>query len=204
MASVTKFVDRLEQTIIGGLLAAMTLLAAGQALLRELFFVSSTWALEVLTVMFAWLILFGMSYGIKTGTHLGVDAFVKLFPERLHRAFAIFAALCCVLYAAILFDATWLKALFGDAVNARGGALTYVQKMYAIGLELENVSLPRWIAYLILPVGLALLAFRSLQAIWQIVLGQRDSLIAGHEAEDLIASQENASASASSSQSSRD
>ena len=45
----------------------------------------------------------------------------------------------------------------------------------------------RWIAYLILPVGLALLSYRSLQAIVQIWRGERELIIAGHEAEDLVA-----------------
>ncbi len=42
-------------------------------------------------------------------------------------------------------------------------------------------------AYLILPVGLGLLAFRSLQAMIQIIRGERELIIAGHEAEELVA-----------------
>ena len=45
----------------------------------------------------------------------------------------------------------------------------------------------RWIAYLMLPLGLGLLAFRSAQAVWQIVTGEREMVIAAHEAEDLVA-----------------
>ena len=45
----------------------------------------------------------------------------------------------------------------------------------------------RWIAYLILPIGLALLGFRALQAIVDIATGKRELIIAGHEAEDLVA-----------------
>ncbi len=183
----SKAIDRFEQAIIGGLLAAMTLLTAGQALARELFAVSSPWVLEVTTLMFAWLILFGMSYGIKVGTHLGVDAFANVFPEKWYRVFAVIAALACVLYAAILLDAGWLGAVFGDNVNARGGAFTYVQKMYRIGVELEDLPVPRWVAYSILPIGLALFAFRALQALWQIIQGRRHHVIASHEAEDLVA-----------------
>ena len=37
-----------------------------------------------------------------------------------------------------------------------------------------------------LPVGLALLSFRSLQAMVQILMGQREMVIASHEAEELV------------------
>lgn len=187
MIWLSKAIDRFEQAVIGGLLATMTLLTAGQALARELFSMSSPWVLEVTTLMFAWLILFGMSYGIKAGTHLGVDAVAKLFPDRWYRVFAVIAALACVLYAAILFDAGWFGAILGDGANARGGALTYVQKMYRVGVELEDLAVPRWVAYSILPIGLMLFAIRALQALWQIIQGRRDHIIASHEAEDLVA-----------------
>ncbi len=45
----------------------------------------------------------------------------------------------------------------------------------------------RWVAYLMLPGGLGLFAFRSLQALIQIVTGKRELMIAGHEAEELVA-----------------
>ena len=183
---VGAFVDRVEQAILGLLLAVMTLLTAGQALARAMFSISSPWVLEVTTLLFAWLILFGMSYGIKVGAHLGVDAIIRLFPKPWQRLLPVAAAMACILYAAILFDASWLAYLFGDQVNARGGALDYVWRMYSIGIEMEDLAVPRWIGYIILPIGLLLFAFRSVQAIWQIASGQRNNLIAGHEAEDLI------------------
>jgi C4-dicarboxylate transporter DctQ subunit len=45
----------------------------------------------------------------------------------------------------------------------------------------------RWIAYLILPIGLGLFGFRSLQAIIAIWRDDRELIIAGHEAEELVA-----------------
>ena len=46
--------------------------------------------------------------------------------------------------------------------------------------------LPRWIAYLILPVGLALFVLRSVQAFIAIWKGEREMIIASHEAEELL------------------
>jgi len=150
-------------------------------------------------VLFAWMILFGMSYGIKAGSHLGVDAFVRLFPKPVFRATAIFGALCCILYGVILLHSDWLQH-FG--ANTRGGAIDYWQKMYKIGIGLDDLTYPdfikqifgirqdrvhRWIAYIMLPIGLGLFAFRSLEALIDIVRGKRETIIASHEAEDLVA-----------------
>ena len=45
----------------------------------------------------------------------------------------------------------------------------------------------RWIAYLILPIGLTLFGYRGLQAMVLIWRGDRDMIIASHEAEGLVA-----------------
>ena len=44
----------------------------------------------------------------------------------------------------------------------------------------------RWVAYIMLPIGLSLLAFRSLQAVIAIARGERELIVAGHEAEELV------------------
>jgi C4-dicarboxylate transporter DctQ subunit len=47
-------------------------------------------------------------------------------------------------------------------------------------------KLPRFIPYAALPIGLFLLTLRFLQAAWKVFTGEVDSLIASHEAEDLV------------------
>jgi C4-dicarboxylate transporter DctQ subunit len=44
----------------------------------------------------------------------------------------------------------------------------------------------RWLVLVILPISLALLAYRSLQAFAAILTDKRHMLIAGHEAQDLV------------------
>lgn len=195
-------VSRFEENVVAVLLAIITLVSFVQVIARYGFNTGWGGALEFTRILFAWIILFGMSYGVKTGTHLGVDALIRLFPHRLFRAVAIFGALCAFLYAAMLISATWLQ-FFG--ANSRGGAVDYWSRMFQLGIGLDDLRYPewmqsafglqervqRWIAYLILPVGLALFAFRSLQAIVQIWLGERELIIAGHEAEELVAENRN-------------
>ena len=192
------YIDRLEENVIALLLATMTLVSFTQVIARYVFNTGWSGALEFTRILFAWLILFGMSYGVKVGMHLGVDVFIRALPSRLFRVAAVFGAFCTLLYAVLLLKADWLR-VFG--VEAKGGAIDYWLKMYKIGIGLDDLRYPewvqatfgvqdrvqRWLAYLILPVGLGLLALRSLQALIAIIRGRRETIIAAHEGEDLVA-----------------
>ncbi|MBW3096389.1 TRAP transporter small permease [Pseudohoeflea coraliihabitans] len=191
-------VTRFEENVLAILLALITLVSFSQVIARYGF--NSGWggALEFTRILFAWMILFGMSYGLKQGMHLGVDAVLRLLPPRLFRGLAIFGAFCAFLYAAILLWSGWL-AVFG--IDTKGGAIAYWQTMFKVGIGLDDLRWPewmqetfglrervqRWIAYLILPVGLGLFGYRALQAMVAIWRGEREMVIAGHEAEELVA-----------------
>ncbi|WP_084174828.1 TRAP transporter small permease [Afifella pfennigii] len=203
MRTSKSWVTSIEEIVIALLLAAMTLTQFTQVVARYVFHSGWTGALEFTRILFAWLILFGMSYGVKIGAHLGVDAFIRMFPRPLFRAAAIFGALATLLYAVILLYSDWLQ-VFG--ANARGGAIHYWLRFYNLPIGLDDLRYPvivqetfgtpervqRWIAYIILPFGLALLAFRCLQALFDIVRGKRELIVAAHEAEELVAEHEGA------------
>jgi len=192
------FITRLEENTLAVLLASITLISFTQVIMRYVFNSGWSGALELTRILFAWMILFGMSYGIKVGSHLGVDALVRLFPKPVFRMTALVGALACVAYGVILLSADWLNYL---GASTKGGAIDYWQKMYKIGIGLDDLKYPDWaqeqfglqervhryIAYLILPVGLALFAYRSLEAFIQILTGSRETIVASHEAEELVA-----------------
>ena len=196
-------VAQFEENFIAILLAVITLVAFVQVVARYGFNTGWSGALELQRVLFAWLILFGMSYGIRISAHLGVDAVIRLLPAGAFRIAALFGAGCTLLYALLLLNSAWLAALGVDAnTNWRQtGAVGYWTFMFQRGTGLDDLRWPellqetfglqervqRWIAYLMLPIGLSLLAFRALQAMVQIWRGERELIIAGHEAEDLVA-----------------
>lgn len=196
-------VTQIEEGILAILLAAITLISFSQVVARYGF--NSGWvgALETTRILFAWLILFGMSYGIKTTTHLGVDVFVRMLPKPAFRVVAIFGAFICFLYGFTFLFADWLQS-FG--ANAKGGAVAYWQLMFKLGTGLDGVRYPdwmqevfgmqdrvqRWIAYLMLPIGLTLFAYRSIEALILIATGKRELIIASHEAEELVAEHKDA------------
>lgn len=106
-SAVGRFINSLEETIIAILLGLMTLVTFINVVLRYGFNDSLTWGLEATTFLFAWLVLFGISYSVKVTAHLGVDALTNLFPVHVRRVLAIIAATICVAYAFLLTKGAW-------------------------------------------------------------------------------------------------
>jgi C4-dicarboxylate transporter DctQ subunit len=165
-----KILDRIEEWIVIVMLALMTLLTFLQVVMRYGFNMGFSWALELTTVFFAIMIFVGISYGVRVGAHIGVDALVKRFPPGLRRATSIVVVLLCLLYAGLVIYGSWI----------------YVSKMKMVGVELEDIPIPIWVVRSILPFGYALLALRFGQVLWALITGRSDSLHLGNEAADAL------------------
>lgn len=196
------FMTKLEENLLVFVISSIMLVSFGQVIARYGFNTGWAAALEFNTVAFSWLILLGMSYGIKTGLHLGVDILLNAIPKPATKALSLLGAVAAMLYGLILLDSTWLTLL---GVDVRGGAIEYWLKMYKIGIGSEELRYPdflremldlkprvhRWLVLVILPISLALLVYRSLQAFVDIWQGKRAMLISGHEAQDLVEENKN-------------
>lgn len=204
-----RFVNRLEETAIALILGLMTMVTFVNVVLRYGFGSSLIWGLEVVLILFAWLVLLGISYGVKVTAHLGVDALINMFSAPAKRRFALVSAACCILYAVFLmkgawdywapfaaFDQTsgrWLPTGFQETRD-RAFYMTDQVPMLEMFRWLEGAinygdeydKLPRVIPYIVLPFGIALLLFRFIQAAIGIWTGTRDSLIVSHEAEGAV------------------
>ncbi|TBR41382.1 TRAP transporter small permease subunit [Marinomonas agarivorans] len=194
---------RVEENLMLIVISAIMFVSFGQVIARYAFNTGWHAALEFTTIAFSWLILLGMSYGIKTRLHLGVDIVLNAVPTPFKKLLSLFAAVATFLYGAILLDSTWLTLL---NIDVRGGAIEYWSKMYKIGIGSDELRYPeffreffdlkprvhRWLVLLILPLSLALLCYRALQAFIAIYKGERSMLISGHEAEDLLEENKNA------------
>lgn len=167
---IARFVSRLEEALIGFLLAAMTLLTFVQVVLRYVFNSGFTWALEATTYMFGWLVLLAISYGIKQGSHIGVDVVVKLLPVKGQRVVGIVAALLCIAYAVILLV----------------GSYFYVDTMHTLGVEAEDLPIQRWVLLLALPIGFVMLLWRLVETAWRVIAGQQVGLRLADEAKEAI------------------
>ena len=86
-------VHKFEENTIALALGLMTALTFVNVIMRYAFNTSIIWSLEVTLVLFAWLVLFGISYGFKITAHLGVDALINVLPSRGKRMMAIVAGI---------------------------------------------------------------------------------------------------------------
>ena len=197
-----KAVEKIEDNLLIILMALLTIVSFTQVVARYGFNTGWSAALEFTMTTFSWLILIGMSYGIKRSSHLGVDILLKVVSKPVARWLAIFGAASGLIYGLILLDASWLKAV---GIETRSGAIEYWSKMYKVNIGTEDLRWPiwiqetfgvkdrvqRWVVLIILPISLALLCYRSLQAMVHIYRGEREMVIAGHEAEELVSENKN-------------
>ncbi|AOW11929.1 hypothetical protein LPB72_02390 [Hydrogenophaga crassostreae] len=165
-----KLLDHLEEWIMSLMLLAMTSLAFMQVVRRYIFNTGYSWNLELTTVCFAVMIFVGISYGVRVGSHIGVDALVRIMPEGMRRASAILVVLLCLVYVGFVMV----------------GATEYVSKMKDVGIEFDDMPIERWQVLIIMPIGYAMVAFRFLQILWNLVTGKTTSLHLADEAADAM------------------
>lgn len=175
---LSRTIQHLEEGFIALLLALMTIITFSQVVARYIFSAGFNWALELTTYLFAWLVLFGISYGIKVGAHIGIDVIVRQFPYHIRRIVGLIAVLCCCAYCIILLV----------------GASQYVYKLYSIGIQAQDLPVPRWVPFIILPIGLLLALLRLLQVAWNTILGKQAGLQLADEAREAIEAVEPAEA----------
>ncbi|WP_308365995.1 MULTISPECIES: TRAP transporter small permease [unclassified Microbulbifer] len=167
---IKKFIERLEEGCISALLVAMTLLVFVEVVLRFGLGVGVMWIGELTLTVSAWFVLFGMSYGLKIGAHIGVDALVRLLPRTGRRICTAIAVLICLAYCGLLMYGGWV----------------YVGKLHMIGLEMEDLPLPKWSVTSILLFGFGLMALRLLHLLWEVIRGTADGFSRTDEVEESL------------------
>lgn len=185
-------VDSIERNFIAITLGLMTLITFANVIARYVFNANILWALETTVYLFAWLVLIGASHCVKIGAHLGVDVVAKALPEGPRRILGLLAAACCVAFAALLLVGSWeywapfagKRAWYEVDDIPMPEFLQFLADSMNEGERWEK--LPRFIPYFALPLGMALLTFRFLQAGWFIYTDRLETVIASHEAEDLM------------------
>jgi C4-dicarboxylate transporter DctQ subunit len=165
-----KIIGQAEEAFISLLLVSMTLLVFVEVVARFGFNTGIHWSQELTLILAGWFVLFGASYGVKVGAHIGVDVFVKLLPKKAYRALTLLAIVLCLVYCGLFLAGSWV----------------YVSKMYKIGIELEDIPLPRWMPMTILLIGLVLLVIRFLQLGWKVITGEADGFHMADEAKESL------------------
>lgn len=132
-----------------------------------------TWSISLTKALFAWLIFFGLAYGVRTAGHIGVDALVKLASKPVQRYLGILACLLCLGYAGLLAVASfaWIQTLFRAGIGAE---------------DLGHFGVMQWQIGAIVPLGFTLVFIRFGEVLWRILRRQQTGLGLADEAADAL------------------
>lgn len=164
-----RILNRIEEAAICLLLVATTLLVFTDVVMRFGFNAGFLWSQELTLLMSAWFVLLGASYGLKVGAHIGMDAFVKLFPAAGRRFLTGLGCVLGLIYCVLILYGSWL----------------YLKKVKMIGIGMEDIpELPTWVAHGMLLVGFTFLTIRLLIILWSVLTGQTDGFKHADEAKE--------------------
>ncbi|MCO7576331.1 MULTISPECIES: TRAP transporter small permease [Pseudomonas] len=132
-----------------------------------------TWSTSLTKALFGWLIFFGLSYGVRTAGHIGVDALVRLASKPMQRIIGIIACLFCLTYAGLLSIASfgWIQTLMIARIGAE---------------DLGQYGIMQWHIGLIVPVGFALVFIRFAEILVRILQNRQTGLGLADEAADAM------------------
>jgi len=180
--SLNRFLDHLEEWLIATLMGAATLLifvavvhryaaaahypAALQPVQDFLLGLNLSWAQELCIYMFVWMAKFGAAYGVRHGTHVGVDTLVRMLPPAKARWLTlagllggvVFTAVVGTMGAVFVWDNGFHHALF----SLLGLDVGEVPE----GPTSPDLEVPTWIPYACIPLASYLMCFRFLQVMW--------------------------------------
>lgn len=188
-----RWFDQIEETSIALCLALMTILTFANVVARYVFNSNILWALELTVFLFAWLVLMGCSYGVHKQFHIGVDVVINAVSPAYRRILALLSITACLAFSILLLVGSWdywfkfatVRAFLETDDIPMPDALQFLSVWLNEGEAYEKI--PRLIPYLALPLGMGLLTIRFLQVAVKIIKGEKDTVIASHEAEELMA-----------------
>lgn len=164
-----RVLNKVEEAIICLLLVAMTVLVFADVIMRFVFNTGFLWSQELTLYMSAWFVLLGASYGLKQGSHIGMDAFVKIFPVGGRRLLTSIGCILGLIYCGLILYGGW----------------EYLKKIKKIGIGLEDIpEFPAWIAQGVLVVGFAFLTIRLCILFWKVIIGETDCFRHADEAKE--------------------
>ena len=139
------FIDRafakLIQVWLIALIASMTLLVAGQVVLRNIFASGISWGDVAARHMVLWVAFLGAMLATRSRKHIAIDALTRLIPRRPRNAVRIaLDALACIV-----------------AFLLARASLAFVIDERLMGTELI-AGFPAWIAQTIIPFGFAMIS----------------------------------------------
>lgn len=144
MKMIKKLADNFEGYCCAVMLAAMSVVVFLQVIFRFIIKASLPWSEELSRYLLVYITYFGCAYGIKSGAHLGVEAFVLILPKKLQRFLNILVQLGGMVVCLLILK-------FGADI---------VASQMQSGQLSPAMRLPMWTIYSAIPIGMAFCVIR--------------------------------------------
>ena len=146
-AAVIRFdelLTRLEGLFLVATLAPMVLAIFWGVLERFIIKAGQGWTEEMARYLCIWATFVGSSLAVKTGSHIGVNAFMLMLPSRARAVCALVATVICLVFSIVVVK-------YGVDLTGRILAMKQLS---------PGMRIPLWPIYAAIPVGFFLTALR--------------------------------------------
>jgi C4-dicarboxylate transporter DctQ subunit len=142
-----KLVENFEEYLLAILMPVMCVIVFTNTLGRYTGLLSLPWAEEAGRYMMIWLVFLGIAAAAKRNSHFSVQILFLLTPKGLHKYMNLFIMV--------------VTALFCLTVGLL--AAKFVLNLKNMVQASPSLGLPMWTVYGVLPIGLLLMALRTIQ-----------------------------------------
>jgi TRAP-type C4-dicarboxylate transport system permease small subunit len=137
------FLQKVEDSLLIGLVLLMMVMAVLQIILRNLFGAGVLWGDELVRLLVLWIGLMGAMIASRSNHHIRIDVISRYLPARMKKLSAI---LIFIFTALICFAMTWFS-------------MAFVRMEKADGL-IAFAAVPAWVCESIIPVAFAIISIR--------------------------------------------
>lgn len=149
LKKIDAVLDFFEDKSFTLLFSLMTLVVFLQVICRYVIKSSLPWSEEFSRYCMVWVVFIGVSAGIKTGAHMGVDALLMVLPHRFRRMVELLTKVVTLAFCVIFFVVS----------------LKLTIMLFKSGQRSATLFIPIAFAYLAIPVGFIGGIIRSIQLI---------------------------------------
>lgn len=145
-----RLLDKAQDYISAILLISTSLLVFIQVVSRYFFNHSISWSEEIALLMIVWFIFIGCSVAARQGAHVSMDVLENILSKKATKYLSVIVNIISFVFCGIIVYA----------------GIGMVQKAINLNSMATSISMPLWVAYLSVPVGMALM---GIQYIFNIV-----------------------------------
>lgn len=151
------YLSRLEEILIGLLIASASVILFANVIARYVLNSGIPWADEAVRYQIVWMVFLGGSVAARQGIHIGIDILVQTAPKNIGR---------------IIRLAIHAVGIFFCAVLVYFGAELTIQTR-EFGQVSTALQAPMWMFQLAIPVGGALMAIRFGQQFFSVLFSKQ-------------------------------